>query len=1075
MTIARSKFSAFLGSLAIATTLLAAGGTASALGAPVLDVAVTHAPASGVAKGGKIQYAISVSNAGDAETGAPVSVEFAIPVGLEITEVSDEVNDSFKIPTWDCTTAVDAQSVSCTGPEFFGSSLPIYAGEEACVGELGASCKILITAAATPDMIPHTVLDASAVASGGGAASSASSTDPTLTWESFDVIGFEAANRDEAIQSFTQAGGHPFENFTSFEFPATFTRDFEGNGLPTASEQVKNVAVDVPPGLIGNPSIAARCTEAQLANKACPSDSQVGTVKVIATDGSFQKVPLSNMFPPVGKPAAFGFNIIGVTWAHIFPTVRSNGDYGLTVTATEISQLAPLLGVPVTFWGVPADHSHDAERRGPGCEGGCASNLQPKAFLSLPTSCEASQEMRIRADSWTHPGDFATSTSQLPANTGCNGLDFSPTLKARPTTNVADSPSGLEVDLKIPQNDDPLGTAEAHLRKATVTLPPGLVINPSGANGLKGCTLAQVDLQGEGGVSCPDASKVGTVEVETPLLDHPMGGYAYVAQPHDNPFNSLIALYLVVDDPQSGIVIKLPGKVSLDSATGRITSTFTENPQLPFEHLKVDFFGGATAPLRTPATCGSYSTTSSLTPWSAPDSGPPVTPSDTYAINAAPSGAACPGSPAELPNAPAFDAGTISPIAGIESPIVVSLRRADGSQEFGSLTLTPPQGLLARLAGIPYCSEQALSEAAAKGGHDEEAAPSCPQASRVGSVSVGAGAGPAPYYATGSAYLAGPYKGAPLSLAAVTPATAGPFDLGTVVVRTALHIDRRTAQIRAVTDPIPSILQGIPLDVRSIQVKLDRSGWGINPTSCDASSFGGEMQSLAGLSVALVSRFQVAECGRLGFKPKLSLSLKGSGKRGKYPALTAVLTPRADDANIASISVALPHSEFLAQEHIRTVCTRVQFAADQCPANSVYGTATVTTPLLDYPLTGNVYLRSSSNKLPDLVPDLRGPSNQPIKLEADGRTDSVNGGIRNTFDFVPDAPFTKFVLQLKGGKKGLLLNSVDLCSQMGRATVKFGAHNGATLVSRPVLKAPCGKASGKKRGSARRGSRRGAR
>jgi hypothetical protein len=496
--------------------------------------------------------------------------------------------------------------------------------------------------------------------------------------------------------------------------------------------------------------------------------------------------------------------------------------------------------------------------------------------------------------------------------------------------------------------------------------------------------------------------------------------------------------------------------VTPDPQTGQLTATFDENPELPFEDFKLKFFGGSGGSLRTPAACGTYATTSSLEPWSAPQSGPPAAPADEWAIERGPGGA-CAASEAAQPSAPSFDAGTESPIAGAESPVVMNLKREDGTQQFSSLTLTPPEGLVAKLAGIPYCPEAALREAEAKSGREEEAHPSCPAASAVGTVTAAAGAGPAPYYAPGKAYLTGPYKGAPLSLAIVTPATAGPFDLGTIVVRTALYVNKTTAQITAVSDPIPTILKGIPLDVRSVQVRLDHSGWGLNPTSCDPSAFGGTLMTAFGQNTPLQSRFQVGECGRLGFKPQLSLNLKGGVKRGKYPQLTATLAMPEGSANLASVSVALPHSEFLAQEHIGTVCTRVQFAASECPAESVYGTATVQTPLLGYPLTGNVYLRSSSNPLPDLVPDLRGPAEQPIELEADGRTDSIHGGIRNTFEYVPDAPFTKFTLQLSAGRKSLLVNSTNICTNPQKATVIYTAHNGAVVEAHPPLKIKCPK------------------
>jgi hypothetical protein len=392
---------------------------------------------------------------------------------------------------------------------------------------------------------------------------------------------------------------------------------------------------------------------------------------------------------------------------------------------------------------------------------------------------------------------------------------------------------------------------------------------------------------------------------------------------------------------------------------------------------------------------------------------------------------------------------------------VVNLHREDGSQQFSSVTLTPPPGLVARLAGTATCPDSALAAAAAKSGTEEQAHPSCPAASEVGSVYAQAGAGPAPYNAPGKVYLTGPYKGAPLSLAIVTPAVAGPFDLGTIVVRTALNIDPMTAQVTAVSDPIPTILQGIPLDIRSVSIRLDKPQFALNPTSCDPGTVGGSLLSTAGNTAALSSHFQLAECGQLKFKPSLSLSLKGGTRRGSYPALTAVLRTRPGDANIAATSVALPHSEFLAQNHIRTVCTRVQFAAGTCPAGSIYGKVTVQTPLLDAPLTGPVYLRSSSHKLPDLVLDLHGPASQPIHLEAASRIDSVNGGIRNSFEFVPDVPFTKLTLQMQGGKKSLLVNSSNICTTTNKADVNYSAHNGLTAEAQLALTVKCGEGNAK--------------
>jgi hypothetical protein len=554
-------------------------------------------------------------------------------------------------------------------------------------------------------------------------------------------------------------------------------------------------------------------------------------------------------------------------------------------------------------------------------------------------------------------------------------------------------------------------------------------------------------------------------------------GSVYAATPHDNPFNSLLAIYAVIDDSRAGILVKLPGHVVPDPNTGRLVTTFDNNPQLPFSHFKLSFFGGAHGVLRTPATCGSYSTTSSLTPWSAPDSGPPATPKDDYAISAPPAGGGC---GASLANNPSLDAGVISPIASKYTPFVLHLRRGDGTQQISSFTTKLPPGLTGRLAGTAECSEAALAAAAAKTGAQEQASPSCPASTHVGDVVAGAGAGPSPYYAHGDAYLAGPYKGAPLSMAVITPAVSGPYDLGTIVVRAALRLDPNTGQITAVSDTIPSILQGIPLDVRSIDLKVDRPNFTLTGTSCDPSSVSGSLTSTLGQIAPLSSRFQLGECSGLAFKPKLAIRLFGSTKRGGHPALRGTVTMPPGGANIAQASVALPHSEFLDQAHIGTVCTRVQFAAGDgngsaCPPGSIYGAATATSPLVDYALEGPAILRSSNNKLPDLVVALHGPSSQPIAVDAVGRIDSIKGGIRTTFEGVPDLPVSSFVLNMQGGAKGLLQNSTNICKDTNKATALFAAQNGKGVELRPELKnSKCAKAK-KKSKSAHKHNRHGAR
>jgi hypothetical protein len=945
------------------------------------------------------------------------------------------------------------------------------------------------------------------------------------------------------LPELTQAGGHP-DLTTRFSFaqsPEDPTGSM-GDGHP------RTIVVDTPAGMVGNPRAVPRCPAADFHATlfgACASETQLGET---LSDAGFRFLsPVYSLIPYPGVPALIGFKAYVIT-VGLVPEVRSDGDYGLRVTADEVPLPVDYVGTTLTLWGVPHDPVHDPHRIDSVGELGGHIDGVPKPFLSAPTNCQSgplSDTVKVRT--WEHPDTWIESTNPAAEPTGCDQLSFEPTLSAKPSTTVADSPSGLEVDLQVPQHEgcevtpglegkfeelqevlgviqekrqeaeamrekmeallvenkieewekvakerqevveelqeaqeelnglatEPFydcGLATSHLRDARVTLPAGLAVNPASANGLDGCSpseaglttpLGQIPVHFNGKpANCPDASRIGDVEVDTPLIDDPLVGSVFLADPYDNPFKSFLSLYIAVNDPKTGIVATLAGEVKADPVTGQLTARFPENPQLPFEHFFLHFKQGPHAPLRTPAVCGTYETEAELVPYSDPDSS--VINKDTWQITQAPSGS-CASDQASLPNSPSLDAGTVSPSAGSFSPFVMHLRRDDGSQNFKAVNVSPPPGLVAKLAGVGRCSEADLAAAASKSGKEEQASPSCPASSRLGEVIAGAGAGPSPYYAKGVAYLTGPYKGAPLGLAIITPATAGPFDLGTIVVRTALKVDPVTARITAISDDIPQILNGIPLDVRTVDIAIDRDRFTQTGTSCDPSSVDGQLTSTLGSVASIQSRFQLAECSSLGFKPKLRLNLKGGTTRGKHPALTAILTPRAGDANIAAVSVALPRSEFLDQGHIGTVCTRVQFAADQCPAASIYGKATVTTPLFDFPLTGNVYLRSSNNELPDLVPDLRGPASMPVKVEAAGRTDSIRGGIRNTFDYVPDAPFTKLVMELRGGKKGLLQNSRNICSDDFRATVQYTAHSGKAREGHPELvNSKCAKA--KKRG-----------
>ncbi len=918
---------------------------------------------------------------------------------------------------------------------------------------------------------------------------------PAAQAEQFEVHNFtaEANNVDGTLD--TQAGDHPFSATTSFQL---------------TGGDLKDTLTELPPGFIGNPQAVPQCPVSRLRDFSdpCPSDAQIGVALVDTSHAKGDLQPVYNLVPERGHPAEFGFLLGGggnYAPAVLYPRLRTGGDYGVDVAAGGIAQGAEVRGVTVTLWGVPADPRHDAVRAhgctNQGCEYPTSSGAPQLPFLTNPVDCQAGPlSTAFRLDAWQAPGrqlhpdgeepesnlglpdlsdpNWLSASATAPALTGCSSLAFAPTISLQPDTTTADSPTGLAVDLGVPQTNLPSQPATPELKDATVALPAGLAVSPSSADGLQGCTPAQIDLSGEAPAACPPASQIGTVTIHSPLLDHPLAGQVYLGTPECAPCSEadaasgkLLKLYIAVADPQTGVVVKLPGTVTADPSTGQLTASFKQNPQLPFGSLEVDFNSGPWAPLATPDTCGTYTTTTDLSAWSGGGANgtPDATPSSSFQVDSGPDGSACADTPAQRPFAPAFAAGTLDRVAGAHSPLTLRLTRGDGSQQFTSLDVTAPPGLAATLKGVPACSDAALAAAAAHGGQAELANPSCPAASQVGTVTVGAGPGSHPFYISGKAYLAGPYKGAPLSLAIVTPAVAGPFDLGTVVVRSAVQVDPVDAHIHVVSDQIPQILDGIPLDIRDIRVNVDRPNFTLNPTNCSPMSIFADAFGNSGALASPSNPFQVGACAALPFAPKLTAKVSGGTRRNQNPAFQATITYGfLNEANVAFASVALPHSEFLDQGHIRTVCTRVQFAAgngngEQCPPASIYGHATAVSNLLDQPLEGPVYLRSSSHNLPDLVAALKGPPSQPIAIDLDGRIDSVNGGIRTTFESVPDAQVSKFVLTMQGGKKGLLVNSENLCAKPHHLVAKITAQNGKTANQNPVLQNSCGSKSKSKR------------
>jgi hypothetical protein len=1080
-----------------------------------------------------------------------------------------------------------------------------------------------------------------------------------------EATSFVAPGRNSDLSPSTLPGGRPYELVNSLILNQTTTLE----GITGTPANIRDLSFELPPGFVANSASLPRCSAESFAASSCATADQVGVVNLELSAGiGALTVPVFNLVPAAGLPAQFGFRAMGSA-VHIDYRLRAGSDYGVTASVTGLSAAAGVLSSTVRIWGVPGDPGHDAERYTG--SGASAAGPYPEAppfkpLLSNPTSCNGPLITTMEAITWQHPAEpIFAAPYEAPGGVACNQLDFNPSIEAKPTTNLADSPSGFAFHLHIPQIQDPEGSASAQLRSVRINLPAGLNVNPAAANGLSACsedqigltassderqllrydlppinfsgsftvtrggqstapisataTSAQVaaaietlpglagnikvggarggwvvtfvgalagtqvplltgtvtddpsqiiavtgtsgsfqleyqgvkttslpfepsaaeiqealraipalglgniypgnvfvsslgreeetssyrvifagDLNGTepqlsassspGGpgvttnpaapsapralstaafaddtpgtlqftpapAACPETSEIGTVRVDSPaVVGHPLSGLVYLASPEANPFGSLLAIYIVVEDPTTGIVVKLPGRVDADPQTGRLSVTVTEAPQLPFEDFQIELFKGTSAPLRTGVACGTYTVETQMTPWSAPEAAV-RRPKDSFAISGGAGAGACATSEASAPATSKFEAGTIEPSAGAYSAFTLTLSRPDGAGPLSAIDTTLPEGLLARLSGASQCSGAALALAATHSGAQERGAPSCPVASRVGSVVIAAGAGPTPYNLSGNAYLAGPYKGAPFSLAVVAPALAGPFDLGTVVVRVALYIDPHTTRVHAVSDPLPTVLKGIPIDLRSFSLNLDAADFTKNPTSCNSLAF-------SGATAAQTAHFQVGDCANLGFKPKLELALAGSTKAHAQPALKATISfpAKGENGNLSTVSLALPKSLRLSKARLLgSVCSKDQFAAGSCPPGSVLGSAKVITPLLAAPLQGPVYLRAAGAKqLPEVVADLKGA----VHVVLEGQLQATkSGAVRASFEGLPDAPISKFILNIEGGKKkGVLENAANLCAGHLRAAALLVGQNAVASEQNRAIVDSCKKA-----------------
>ncbi len=1074
---------AVLGALAALGLLLFTG---SASAAPTFGVELTRTPTT-INRGDEfVSYEVKVKNtsATDPTTG-PLNVVISLPTGFTLVKTNTGSGG------WAC----DLTSNTCSNSKIIGP--------ESSYPALQLSQIWIDTSAPAVPTTTVTVV---------GAGGKTVITKDTFTFgpeTPFGLALLEPSVVNEAGEDYVQAGGHPYQ--ASAIFKANTHTVTLGAGMETVVEQFRSVFSELPAGFIGNPFAVETCPVSIMLQRKCPDSAAVGGIllelQFTPEFISIEPAVVYSIPAEKGYPAEFGF-VTDSPKLVVRVKVRTDSDYGINVQGPLTPQVPILRGGDFTFCGYGVNTVPTGFNQFPGFNG-CkkVSEAAPiaKPVTTMPTNCKDEQVFKFAIESWEKPGLRLANGSPnysdpnwkqyqytQPSLTGCNKLveawtnpETGPTLEFQPSVTNADSPAGYTARVHVNNQglNEIKGLSASHLRNIKVVLPKGVTLNPSVGDGVQTCSEEEMGRLPGPGVhfnlqvpDCPSTSKLGLVRIDTPLLENPVKGAIYLARQHENPFGTDFAVYLVVEEPDSGIVIKLPGEVTVNEETGQITSIFRENPQLPFENLTVSFFGGPVAALANPGYCSkSFSTNSELTPWAAANPYEPQQSeiahfADPLSIETAPAttsvGEGCPTSAASRPFNISFDSGVDNTEAGAQSPFNMHVTRPDGSQEIEKLELVSPPGFSASLKGIPTCSTAQIAAAKKNSGVAEEAHPSCPASSQIGTLYAGAGAGSRPLYNNGNVYMSGPYKGAPLSIVTIVPGIAGgtpghpAFDLGNVVVRSALYINRQTAQVTAVTDPIPQYLKGIGLRIRDIRIHLDRRDFTRNPTNCESKSVDLRIFGNSGAVKNLSSHFQVGGCDKLKFKPKFSAHLTGGTKRGDHPAFTAEVNyPEGGAyANTSEVAVTLPHSDFLDQAHINTVCTRVQVAADACPPGSIYGEAEATSPLLDGKLTGPVFLKSSDNQLPDLAIALKGPENEPVEVEFQGHIDSVHGRIRDTIEGLPDVPVTQFVLRMKGGKKGLLVNSRDLCkSRKVRMDVRMLGQNNTPANQTPLLTNDCSK------------------
>ena len=867
-----------------------------------------------------------------------------------------------------------------------------------------------------------------------------------------------------------QSGGHPYSITTNFDLSTDNQETTGSRATYHSPEELKDVVVDLPLGFVGNPLSTPRCPLNVMLKttsaSGCQPNSRVGTIVFEASPGKFRasEAPTStttavyNLVPEAGFQGEFGFTYLGTPVFIYARAVRLGSTYGLQVTVPGIPALSTI-GTSLTFFGEPGRRN-----------GGSSS---PLPFFTNPVDClDGSSPVKIEVDTWEHPGVYYSKEAAVyPRLTGCEMLQFSPAFRVKPETTQADEPSGYGFEIEIPQNESAFSAGTPELKDATVTLPAGVSVSPAAADGLVACPATGPDgidiptgngyaseVPGEGETAgpdglahltagnCPSASTVGTVKLTTPLLESPLEGHVFLGQPGcgggdqagctatDAVDGNLVHVYL--EAAGSGVVIKLAGSVSLNRSTGQITATFRENPQLPVSKIALHFDGGPRASLANPLACGPATTTADLSPWSSPFT-PDGTPSSQFTVDWDGKGGAESPCPATVPLTPTLSAGTVSPAAGAASPFTFTLSRGDRQQYLSQLSVTTPPGLLGTLSSVPLCGEPQAAQG------------TCSQASEIGTTTVAAGSGSHPFWITGHVYLTESYRGAPFGLSIVVPAIAGPFNLGDVVVRSAISVDPNTSALTVTSDPLPQIIDGIPLRIQTVNVTISRPGFMFNPTNCEAKQITASVQGSLGATAQVSNPFAAAGCKSLPFSPKLTFSTQARTSKTNGASLVSKVVYTPGQANIRSVAVSLPKQLPARLTTIQKACLAATFAANPatCPPASLIGIAKVRTPVLPVPLSGPVYLVSHGGAaFPDLVLILQGDG---VRVD---QTASIfiarNGVTSSTFASVPDVPLTSFELNLPEGSHSALTATLpaqakgSLCGSALTIPTTITAQNG---------------------------------